>query len=46
MLMSGLKYSFINAYLVWTEDVGVVVKVTKSAQGMFMLSELDEAITQ
>lgn len=33
-------------YLVWAKDVRVVVEVTERAQSMFMLLELNKAITQ
>lgn len=43
--ISGLKYSITKMYLVWTKDVWIVVKVTQCAESMFMVLELDEAIT-
>lgn len=45
IMISGVEFSITKMYLVWAKDVGVVVKVTKCAESMFMGLELDKAIT-
>lgn len=44
-MASELECSISEKYLVGTEDVGVVVEVTECAESVFVLLELDKAIT-